>query len=387
MTDSFALVLENFLGNPGHFEEVDDAELIGGAEINLYRTAQLLLDEGYDVTVIQEDTGLDIEEYDGINMEYVPVPDISGSLRRLVFNYRWREYVPNDAYVHVHAEDYAIPFYDDIDSVNQQGLTWDYPGSRDITTRVKLFFLSRLLEQGAYVRASDNSFLTYVQSEHTDYRNRVFPIPNGVDTNRFRPRPVSPESSDIDFGDKVSILFPRSLRIARGADIFVEALNELTNERDDFVALFLGAQKSSARGPIMEKVERYGLEDQVEFLGHVPNEEMPEYYNLSDIVTIPTYHSEGSSIACIEALACGKPLVVTDVGGLKELVYQDDTDGGFKVKPTPGALATALQRLIDDPDLRERFGRNARARAEKYYTIERWEDQMRSYFERVTRNR
>jgi glycosyltransferase involved in cell wall biosynthesis len=115
----------------------------------------------------------------------------------------------------------------------------------------------------------------------------------------------------------------------------------------------------------------------------VPHDQIPTYYNLSDIVTIPTYHSEGSSIACIEAMACGKPLVVTDVGGLKELVYQDIVDGGLKVKPDSDAIATALERLIENPELRKEMGENSRERALNYYRMERWERQTKEYFRHV----
>jgi glycosyltransferase involved in cell wall biosynthesis len=83
-------------------------------------------------------------------------------------------------------------------------------------------------------------------------------------------------------------------------------------------------------------------------------------------------------------MACGRPVVVTDVGGLKEIIYRDEVDGGFKIKPTAEALATAVEKLVEDPALRDRLGENARRRVVDYFTLERWEQQMREFFRAVS---
>lgn len=383
MAGHFVFVIDTFLGNPDQYEGVDDDELIGGAEINLYRTAQLLLDDGHDVTVYQRDTGNPNQTYDGIYIEYVSVPDLPPRARKIAFNLQWQRSVPDNAYVHIQSIEYAIPALTSIDSANQQGLTWDSPDGTGMTTRIKRYFTKRLLAQGAFVRASDNSFLTYLQSEHTPYRNQVYPIPNGVDTDRFTPEPVEPSQIGREGTDDLVVLFPRTLRIARGAHLLVDALARLRADGHDVTAWFLGAESVVDAPAVRARIDKNDIHEAVEFLGHVPHDRMHRYYNAADIVTIPTYHSEGSSIACLEAMACGKPLVVTDVGGLKELVYQDEVDGGYKVKPTAEALFEGMKRLVADPELRAELGSNARDRALAYYTIERWERQMRDYFRRV----
>ncbi|RLC79910.1 MAG: hypothetical protein DRI61_06910 [Chloroflexi bacterium] len=383
----FTLISKNFLGRPREFEGMGETSIIGGAELNLYRTAKLLLEEGYEVNVLQEDNGIGISNYEGIYIKYIPTPDIDNPLiRTIFFNYRWRQYVPKGSYVHIHHEGYAVPFYQGIHSVNQQGIAWDYPGKRKLSTRFKLYITKKLLAQGAYIRASDNSFLSYVQSEWADYRNQVFPIPNGVDTERFCPQKIDPEKLAINADGRIIILFPRTQTIYRGAYIFLESLNILKKEYDNFVVLFIGALKTEIKEKIQDLIGKYKLKNNVIFIGHIPNEKMPEYYNIADIVTIPTYHSEGSSISCIEAMACGKPVVVTDVGGLKELIYRDEIDGGIKVKPTPRALASALKKLIQNPSLRDKLGKNARARVLKYYRSEQWKESMREYFKMVIEN-
>jgi glycosyltransferase involved in cell wall biosynthesis len=383
MSEHFVLITDTFLGNPDNYEGVDYDKLIGGAEINLYQTAQLLIDMGHDVTILQQDTGNNITEYDGINIRYLSVPDLPGRAKQVAFNLTWQRAVPDDAISHAHSMDYVIPFIGYVDSVNQQGLTWDVPNGNRFTTRIKKHYVKRTLESGACVRASDNSFLTYTQSQYTTARNQVFPVPNGVDTERFAPADFSPESLGINPNGSILILFPRTVRIARGAHLFVDAIAALRDRGYDVLGLFLGAEDINDAEIVRDRINQYDLHNSVKFLGHIPHDRMHEYYNAVDLVTIPTYHSEGSSIACIEAMACGKPVVVTDVGGLKELIYQSEIDGGLKVKPTASALTRALETLVSDPDRRQTFGERARERALKYYTQERWENQMKTYFETV----
>lgn len=387
MSEHFALVTDTFLGNPDKYEGVESDELIGGAEINLYQTAKLLMEMGHNVTIVQKDTGNEIDEYDGVDIEYLSLPNLPGRAKRAAFNLTWQRNVPNDHIIHVHSMDYLIPLVGRVDSVNQQGLTWDAPETGSLTTRIKRHYVKRTLESGAFVRASDNSFLTYTQSEHTTTRNQVYPIPNGVDTDRFAPADYSPESLGIDPDNSTLILFPRTMRIARGAHLFVDALAALRDKGHDVLGLFVGAEDINDAEIVHDRIKQYELHDSVEFLGHIPHEQMHEYYNAVDLVTIPTFHSEGSSIACIEAMACGKPVVVTDVGGLKELIYQSETDGGLKVKPTASAITNALETLVENPKQRQMLGERARERALQYYTHERWKDQMKTYFETVINER
>jgi glycosyltransferase involved in cell wall biosynthesis len=82
-------------------------------------------------------------------------------------------------------------------------------------------------------------------------------------------------------------------------------------------------------------------------------------------------------------MACGKPLVVTDVGGLKELVYQDETDGGYKVKPDSEAIADACLKILENAALRSKLEANSRDRALRYYQFDRWEADLKDFFQTV----
>ena len=95
-------------------------------------------------------------------------------------------------------------------------------------------------------------------------------------------------------------------------------------------------------------------------LGFVPHDELGPLYERSAIVAVPS-HREGFGVVCAEAMAHGKPVVASAVGGLRGLVDHDET--GFLVPPgDPSALRAAIDRLLADRELRRRLGRAARAK-------------------------
>jgi glycosyltransferase involved in cell wall biosynthesis len=121
-------------------------------------------------------------------------------------------------------------------------------------------------------------------------------------------------------------------------------------------------------------------ESNVRFLGHVPDADLAELYRGASCVVAPAY-LEDYGLTAIEAMAFGKPLVVCkDGGGLVEFV--EDGVNGFVVEPTGGAIAAAVQRFADEPDLARTLGRNARQQAGQY-TWARAMEEIRAGLERV----
>ncbi len=107
-------------------------------------------------------------------------------------------------------------------------------------------------------------------------------------------------------------------------------------------------------------------------LGFVPHEELDRLYDEAAVVVLPS-HREGLPLCVIEAMAHGRPVVATAVGGVPQLV--EDGRTGFLVPPgDPAALRAALERLLGDPALRRRFGRAARVRIERLCSWERVTD-------------
>jgi glycosyltransferase involved in cell wall biosynthesis len=101
-------------------------------------------------------------------------------------------------------------------------------------------------------------------------------------------------------------------------------------------------------------------------LGFVPHDELERLYARAAVVACPS-RREGFGVACLEAMAHGRPVVATDVGGLRDIVVDGET--GLVVRPRdPRALRAALERLLGDPALRLRLGSAARRRAQERFS-------------------
>ncbi|MGB8004849.1 MAG: glycosyltransferase, partial [Gaiellaceae bacterium] len=95
--------------------------------------------------------------------------------------------------------------------------------------------------------------------------------------------------------------------------------------------------------------------------GFVPHDALEQLYRRAAVVVCPS-RREGFGVACLEAMAHGRPVVATSVGGLRDLVVDGET--GFLIPPRdPAALRSALDRLLSDPELRRRLGSAGRERA------------------------
>ena len=112
--------------------------------------------------------------------------------------------------------------------------------------------------------------------------------------------------------------------------------------------------------------------------GFVPHEELELLYDRAAVVACPS-HREGFGVVCAEAMAHARPVVAGDVGGLRDLVVQEET--GLLVPPGEvGALREALRRLLADRELRRRFGEAGRARIAERFTWKRFADEtLRAY--------
>lgn len=200
-------------------------------------------------------------------------------------------------------------------------------------------------------------------------RNRIHFIPNGVDCTRFRPDTETAlwlERLKVDKHDLV-VLCPRRLEKKNGVSYFIRAAILLLQQAPinaTFVVSgdFVGPRSESEEELVQQLIGESGDDKNFRLLGRVENKDMPGLYGCADLVVVPSL-MEATSLSALEAMATGKPIVATTVGGLPFLVH--DGDNGLLVPPCrPVELAEAIKRLLDSTPMRTQFGRNGRARVE-----------------------
>lgn len=140
-------------------------------------------------------------------------------------------------------------------------------------------------------------------------------------------------------------------------DLALEALAEI--ERDDIELLLAGTGRHRER--LENRAAELGIAEDVDFLGFVPEEDLPTLYASSDAFLFLSRY-EGFGLTFLESMASGTPVIGTRVGGFPDMVT--DGEEGIIVDHGTNDVANAIERLADDPELIAEMGRRVRAVAE-----------------------
>lgn len=202
--------------------------------------------------------------------------------------------------------------------------------------------------------------------------DRIRIVRNPVDVHKFTPDgPVA----DLD-RDAVKILFVGRLEQRKGVHHLIDAvplvLKAVNGRKVQFVLVGKDTKTESGNGSVLEELQtrlkENACEGSVLFVQGVPLAQMPDYYRAADICVLPSLY-DNAPMTVIEAMSCGKPVVVTAAGGAKE--YALNGECGLVVPPAESeALAGALTKLVLDEDARKQFGANARTRALEKFSVE-----------------
>lgn len=191
-------------------------------------------------------------------------------------------------------------------------------------------------------------------------------IPPGVDTSRFYPIPKDEAKAAIDLPtDGHMILFVGRIEPLKGVDTLLNALKYIQTSGNlkccpHYLAIIGGDPEDSDQSldqemaRVMAMSRELDLGDIVLFLGKRGQDTLPYYYSAADVVVVPS-HYESFGMVALEAMACGTPVVASQVGGLAFLV-QDGITGFVVPNGEPELLGQHLIRLMLDPQLRTRLG-------------------------------
>jgi glycosyltransferase involved in cell wall biosynthesis len=199
--------------------------------------------------------------------------------------------------------------------------------------------------------------------------DRIIVLPNGVDADRFAPRPRDAElERELGVAGKTLIGYAGGLVDYEGLDLLLEAVAVLRQRREEFHLIVVG--DGHYQNTLLAQVDRLRLGDVATFTGRVPHSEVGRYLSLFDIVPFPRLPLPVcemiSPIKPFESMAMGKAVIVSSVAALTEIV-SDGRTGLVFAKGDAMDLARTIERLLDSPELRTSLGTAARdwVRAER----------------------
>ena len=199
-------------------------------------------------------------------------------------------------------------------------------------------------------------------------RERLIYFPNGVDLKRFNPKiDGSFVRKRISVTHRPMIFTLRAHEAKNGIEYLIKAIPLVLREVPN--ALFVIGGDGSLRAYHQGLVHKLKVNKQCIFVGRIPQSELPYYYGACDIFVIPSI-IEAFGLVTVEAMACGRPVIGSNVGGIPDIIK--DGLNGFLVKPRdPEDLAKKIVFLLKNPDLMKNMGIEGRKIAEEKFDIKK----------------
>lgn len=197
-----------------------------------------------------------------------------------------------------------------------------------------------------------------VQSYCVDPERAVVVTP-GVDLTAFKPGRRDAARRALAREDQRLFVIVGRLERLKGVDLALRALASLPAARPEARLLVIGGDggRPGETARLRALAAKLGIAGQVEFLGPVPQAQLATYYVAADACLLPSY-TESFGLVGLEAQACGTPVVASSAAGLASVIQDGET--GFLVPGSdPEGYAVAMRRLLEDPGVAERMGRQA----------------------------
>lgn len=233
------------------------------------------------------------------------------------------------------------------------------------------YLMPRIIKEADKIAVSSFDYIgeSNIKNIFQAYRHKFTAIPNGVDTRIFHPS-AKPEDLlkrySLTHDDKI-ILFVGALDRAhyfKGIDYLLRAVKILQNPEIKLIIVGEGDMKEEYK----KTAELLDISGQVIFAGFVNEKDLPRHYNLADLFILPSIDkSEAFGVVLIEAMASGKPVIASNLAGVRSVV--DHGRNGFLVEPkNEGHLAERIQYMFASPALLVSFGEAGRKKTEEEYS-------------------
>ena len=222
-------------------------------------------------------------------------------------------------------------------------------------------------------------YLTNMSNEH-DYKIYVNHL--GVDTRQFQSKWQSPPLPQVEKIKKLlnlegqyHLLYVGRLRKIKGVEMLLKALPKVVKKHPNVRLTIVGNAFYGSNRKTRYVNHLYQLaemvSEHVKFVPFIPHDQIHFWFQAADIVIVPSIGNEAFGLVNIEAMACGIPVIATNIGGMPEIIQHGYT--GFLINPEDGVneLAAYLDQLLSNPPLIKKMGENCVMNVLKNFTWER----------------
>lgn len=253
--------------------------------------------------------------------------------------------------------------------------------TRHLSTRVSSNWPTRRLYRApAAVITTSREIAGLLHGDLGVPRERLHAIPTGISLADFAPRPADPNlAARLNLPPGALVFGTVSvLRSWKGHLYLLEAFNHLVQEGLNAVLIIVG--DGPYRPVIEERIHTLGLADTVRLVGH--QDAVPQWLALMDAFVLASYAHEGVPQVLLQALAMGKPVAATAMGGIPEVIIPEET--GLMAPPRDSrALARAMARLAQEPTLRAELSRRGPRKVASRYSLEQMADALEALYARL----
>jgi glycosyltransferase involved in cell wall biosynthesis len=228
---------------------------------------------------------------------------------------------------------------------------WAFESKQEIgNNQLSIFLKRRLIEQTTYNRCDrfvvlSKAFGNILHQKYQIPWSKIHVIPGGVNTDRFQPS-LSPQEArqQLEWPENRPILFTSRRLVQRmGLDKLLAAIAIIKPRIPDVWLAIAG--RGHLQATLQQQTQELGLENNVKFLGFLPDEQLPLAYQAADLTVMPSQSFEGFGLAIIESLACGTPVLSTPIGGMPEIL-QPFSPQLITSSPETLAIAEKLEQIL-----------------------------------------
>lgn len=363
---SVALVTRSFLQTA-----VPDKLVLGGVEIWTLSMAKLLISMGFKPVIFQGAPKGFIRFFNEIEVAGFCGKDHHEINRKIHEEIRKRA-ITDIIYASSFVGDrYFIPG----NIYVQHGIHWDYPtGEMGFTDRIKWEWIRRKLAKHDLTMARASTLTIAVDTHFINYYRTEVHDPEWATRIRYIPNFCIPQDKHLwrkKWQDTrvIHLAFTRRFELRRGVVLMAEALKILLQSVPQLKVTLAG---SGLYEPWLK--QKFRGESRV-IIKEAAHEEIYALLNTVHIAVIPSTYSEGTSLACLEAMACGCAVVSTTTGGLGNLVIPGYN--GMFAQPEAGDIAKIIAQLIDIPENTKRMAMNGYRMVQEAFALSIWEKRIK----------